>query len=163
MASTRAPLLLCLLALLVGTAGCSPAYVPVRPDGTPGPEPCPPMALEAMRYVRLQVGDGAMVELDVNQPRVSPLQLYEGPLESKLIGDLGMLEPGTRLYGRVWTDGPQVVIRYYEARPRDGEPFPICAVARLAMGQLRKLPESTPGMAVLEFSRAGIYIVDAFR
>jgi hypothetical protein len=36
-------------------------------------------------------------------------------------------------------------------------------VARLAESQLRKLPDSKPGMARLEFSGAGVYIVDAFR
>ncbi|WP_338052907.1 hypothetical protein [Pyxidicoccus trucidator] len=30
-------------------------------------------------------------------------------------------------------------------------------------GQLKKLPESKPGMAVLQYSSAGAYIVDAFR
>ena len=29
--------------------------------------------------------------------------------------------------------------------------------------QLRKLPESKPGMAILEFSIASAYIVDSFR
>jgi hypothetical protein len=36
-------------------------------------------------------------------------------------------------------------------------------VARLAKGQLRKRPESKPGTAILEFSTAGVYIVNEFR
>ncbi len=137
--------------------------VALRPDGTPGPEPCPEESLKAMRYLRLRVGDSAFVELDVNQTDTSPIRLYEGSVESMLEEDLGILESPTRLYGRVWTDGPQAVIRYYWAQPMDGERVPICAVARLGKGQLAKRPESQPGIAVLSFSRAGVYIVDEFR
>jgi hypothetical protein len=36
-------------------------------------------------------------------------------------------------------------------------------VARLAKGQLKKLPGSKPGMAIVEFSEATAYIVDRFR
>ncbi len=135
----------------------------MRPDGTPGSEKCPEEALKAMRILRLQVGDSAFVELDVNQTDTSPVTLYEGPIESMLNDDLGPLESPTRLYGRVWTSGPQVVIRYYEAKPPNGDVIPICAVARLAKGQLKKLPGSKPGMAVVEFSASGVYIVDGFR
>lgn len=116
-----------------------------------------------MRILRLHVGDAAAVELDVNQTDDSPITMYEGPVESKLNDDLGILPAVTRLYGRVWTTGPSVVVRYYEAHPPDGDKVPICAVARLAKGQLRKLPGSKPGTALLEFSKASVYIVDSFR
>jgi hypothetical protein len=151
------------MVLLAVTSGCSLGSVPLRPDGGPGPEKCPEEALKAMRILRLRVGDSAFIELDVNQTDTSPITLYEGPVESMVNDDLGPLESPTRLYGRVWTNRPQVVIRYYEARPPDGDIIPSCAVARLAKGQLKKLPESKPGMAVLEFSSAGVYIVDAFQ
>jgi SRSO17 transposase len=36
-------------------------------------------------------------------------------------------------------------------------------MARLAKGQLRKRPDSKPGTAILEFSKAGVYLVDEFR
>jgi len=116
-----------------------------------------------MRYLRLFVGEGGLVELDVNQTDASPITLYDGPIESMLDEELGPLESPTRLYGRVWTGGPQVVIRYYEAHPPRGDRVPICATARLGKGQLRKRPDSKPGTAILEFSRAGVYIVDEFR
>lgn len=166
MPSSKFVLLLGCTTLLMTSSGCAgvaPGRVTVRPDGTPGPEPCPEESLKAMRYLRLRVGDGALVELDVNQTDMSPIHLYAGPVESMLEDDLGILESPTRLYGHVWTDGPQAVIRYYWAQPMDGERVPICAVARLGKGQLKKLPESKPGMAVLDFSRAGVYIVDEFR
>jgi hypothetical protein len=67
------------------------------------------------------------------------------------------------LYGQVWTGGPQVVIRYYEAHPPDGDKIPICAVARLGEDQMRKLPESKPGTAIIESSIAAAFVVDAFR
>jgi hypothetical protein len=69
----------------------------------------------------------------------------------------------SRSNGRVWTAGPQVVIRYYAAHPVDGDRVPICAVARLGNGQMRKLPGSKPGTAILEGSIAAAFIVDAFR
>ena len=151
--------------LLLGAAvGCTTAGgVSLRPDGSPGPEECPEEALKTMQILGLRVGDGGDVELDVNQADDSPITLYDGPVESDLNMPLGPLSRGTRLYGRVWTGGPQVVIRYYEAHPLDRDKIPICAVARLARGQMKKRPESKPGTAILEFSSAGIFIVDSFR
>lgn len=163
MPSTRALFPVAFVVLLLAISGCPSGGVFLRPDGSPGPEKCPEEALKAMRILRLQVGDAASVELDVNQTDTSPITLYDGPVESMVNTDLGPLESPTRLYGRVWTSGPQVVIRYYEAKPPNGDVIPICAVARLAKGQLKKLPESKPGMAMLEFSGAGVYIVDSFR
>jgi len=151
------------LLLFLAATGCPTAGVPLRPDGSPGPEKCPEEALKTMRILRMRPGDSAFVELDVNQTDTSPITLYDGPVESMLNEPLGPLEAPTRLYGRVWTSGAQVVVRYYEARPPHGDTIPICAVARLAHGQLKKLPESKPGMAVLEFSAAGVFVVDSFR
>jgi hypothetical protein len=113
--------------------------------------------------MKLRVGDAAWVELDANQISSRRITLYDGPIESILQDELGTLEATTRLYGRVWTAGPQVVIRWYEAHPPDSEKVPICAVARLSYDQMRKLPESKPGMAILDGSTAAAYVVDAFR
>jgi hypothetical protein len=137
--------------------------VALRSDGTPGPQECPEESKKAMRYLKLRVGDAAWVELDANQIKSKPITLYDGPIESILDEDFGTLEATTRLYGQVWTGGPQVVIRYYEAHPPGSEKVPICAVARLSENQMRKRPESKPGTAILEFSVASAYIVDAFR
>jgi len=158
--------LLCCVAFLATSSGCpatGTGAVALRPDGTPAPEKCPEEALKAMRYLRLMVGDSGLVELDVNQTDTSPITLYDGPIESMLDQDLGPLESPTRLYGQVWTGGPQAVVRYYAAHPPGGDRVPICAVARLGKGQLRKRPDSKPGTAILEFSRAGVYVVDEFR
>ncbi len=163
MVSTYAPLVAS-VALLCVCSGCAkPGGVPLRPDGSPGPQECPAKALDAMRILGLHVGDGSSVELDVNQTETTPITLYDGPVESMLNSSLGPLPGVTRLYGWVWTGGPQVVVRYYEAHPPDGEPIPICAVARLANGQMKKKPESTPGTALMEFSSAGVFIVNSFR
>jgi hypothetical protein len=116
-----------------------------------------------MRAMGLEVGDTSWVQLDANQIDSSPISLYDGPIESVLEKDFGTLETTTRLYGRVWTGGPQIVIRYYEADPPGREKLPICAVARLSENQLRKLPGSKPGMAILQFSVSGVTIVDSFR
>jgi hypothetical protein len=143
--------------------GCTGSGVSLRPDGSPGPQKCPDKALEAMRYFQLRPGDSSTVEIDANQSGQSPISLNDGPVESYLRDDLGPFPPVTRLYGQVWTGGPNVVIRYYAARPPDGDTIPICAVARLGGGGLLKKPGSRSGNALLEFSRAGVYIVDEFR
>ena len=162
MLPTRAPLLSSLV-LLLATLGCPPGGVQLRADGSPGSEKCPEEALKTMRILRMHVSDSADVQLDANQIDASPITLYDGPVESYLDGSLGTLYSGTRLYGRVWTSGPQVVIRYYEAKPPDGDKVPICAVARSSKGQLRKRPDSKQGTAILEFSSSMAFIVDEFR
>ena len=154
-----AAVLMCCVSSSCATIG----GISLRPDGSPGPEPCPEKALEAMRKLGLSVGDSSIVELDVNQANTSPITMYDGPVESMLLDPLGNIPGVTRLYGRVWTGGPQVVIRYYEMHVPDEEPVPICAVARLARGQLKKKPESLPGTGILEFSKAALYIVNSFR
>ena len=161
MSANRAPLLP-LLGLVLASVGCPSAGVPLRADGTPGPEKCSEEALKTMRILRMQVGDATDVELDANQLDARPITLYEGPVESVLDGSLGLLDPVTRLYGRVWTSGPYAVVRYYEAKPPDGDTVPICAVARLG-DQMKKRPESKPGTAILEFSNAAVFVVDEFR
>lgn len=143
--------------------GCTASGVSLRPDGSPGPEECTEKALETMKILRLRPGDSSTVEIDANQTGQSPITVNDGPVESLLTDHLGYLDPVTRLYGRIWTSGPNVVIRYYQARPPDGETISICAVARLGRGGLLKKPGARPGSAVLEFSRAGVYIVDSFR
>ncbi|MDC0711552.1 serine/threonine protein kinase [Stigmatella sp. ncwal1] len=143
--------------------GCTGTGVSIRPDGSPGPQACPEKALETMKILRLRPGDSSTVELDANQSGQSPISVNDGPVESILKEDFGYLPPVTRLYGQIWTGGPNVVIRYYEARPPDGERILICAVARLGRGGLLKKPGPRPGSAVLDFSRSGVYIVDDFR
>jgi len=149
--------------LAVSLSCAATSGVSLRPDGTPGPQDCPEEAKKAMRYMKMRVGDAAWVELDANQISSRRIMLYDGPIESMLKDDLGTLEATSRLYGQVWTAGPQVVIRWYEAHPPDSEKVPICAVARLSYDQMRKLPESKPGMAILDGSTSAAYIVDAFR
>jgi hypothetical protein len=149
-------------ALSLGLA-CTGSGVSIRADGSPGPQECSKKALEAMKILRLRPSDSSTVEVDANQSSQDSITVSDGPVESILREDLGYLPPVTRLYGQIWTGGPNVIIRYYEARPPDGEAIPICAVARLGRGGLLKKPGPHPGSAMLEFSKAGVYIVDAFR
>jgi hypothetical protein len=153
-----------LLLLSPGCPGTATGGVSLRPDGTPGPEKCPEKALEAMNYLQMFVGVAGWVQLDANQSRAWTITLYDGPIESVLDDRLGLLEAPARLYGQVWTGGPQPVIRYCAAHSvNGGNRIPICAVARLGFGQLRKRPESKPGTAILDSSSATVFIVDEFR
>jgi hypothetical protein len=154
------------LLLLAGCATPGIGMVGLKPDGSPGPEPCPPKALETMAILRLHPGDSAWMVIDENKRDQHDITINDGPIESVLEEPMGVtvLESGTRLYGKVWTSGPDVVIRYYEARPLDpGGPLAICAVARLGDGQMKKKPGPAPGSAILQFSIAGVAIVDSFR
>lgn len=149
--------------VLLTFCGC-PGGVWLRPDGTPGPEGCPAEALRTMEALRLRVGDSVKVQLDANQVDARPITLYDGPVESLVWGYFGTLDLGTRLYGRVWTAGPRVVVRYYQAHRIDGgQPIPICAIARMSGDEFSKLPGSKPGMALVEYSTARAYVVSEFR
>jgi len=147
-------------------SGCvSPGTVGLRPDGSPAPEPCSSKALHDMRLMRLRPGQSAWIDVDLNKQGQDNITVNDGPIESRLREELGpVLGAGTLLYGKVWTSGPDVVIRYYQAQPRDaGPPIDICAVARLSEGQMRKKPGPAPGSALLEFGIAAVYTVDNFR
>jgi hypothetical protein len=136
--------------------------VPLRSDGTPGPEVCPENAKEVMRALRLRPGDTARVEVDANQFDVEPLTLLDGPIESIMLEPMGQLEGAARLYGWVWTSGPRVVIRYYRAQMAGGETISICAVARQGAGQLESKPGRFPKSAEIPYSTALAFIVEDF-
>ncbi len=163
MVPTKAIHLSTLMVLTCMGLGCTGSGVSLRADGSPGPQACVEKALDAMRILRLRPGDSSSIVIDANQSSQSPISLSDGPVESYLTEELGYLSPLTRLYGQIWTGGPNVIIRYYEARPPDGDPIPICAVARLGRGGLRKKPESPPGVALIDHPRAAVFIVDGFR
>jgi hypothetical protein len=136
--------------------------VALRSDGTPAPEPCPEPAREVMKALRLRPGDTARVEVDANQFDVEPLTLLDGPIESITLEPMGRLEGAARLYGRVWTSGPRVVIRYYRAQMAGGEAIPICAVARQGGGQLESKPGRFPKSVEVPYSTALAFIVEDF-
>lgn len=139
--------------------------VPLLPDGSPAPEPCPQDAKAVMRAFGLRnPRGGALAEIDTNQRRREPLMLFARPVESFLTEPLYMLGTGTRFYGRIWiTKRSGVVIRYYHAQMPDGDVFPICAVARRDADEMIGKPGPYPGSVELEGSRAAIYIVEDFR
>ena len=137
--------------------------VPLLPDGSPAPEPCPERAKDVMRALGLRPWNGALAEIDMNQRHQESVTLFSGPVESFLMNPLGILSTGSRFYGRIWISKRRVVIRYYHAAIPDGEPFPICAVARRDGGDMKANPGSYPGSAELEGSAAWIDIVEDFR
>lgn len=159
---TVAPLM-ALAVLVCVNLGCASAGVVLRDDGSPGPEKCSDEALKTMRILRLRPDTGAPIEIDPFQMGESPVTLTDGPIESFQYEALAGLPGGTRLYGQIWTGGPEVVVRYYEALPPDGDRIPICAVVRWTSNRGKKLSGSRPGVAVLESVRASMWIVREFR
>jgi hypothetical protein len=153
-----------LFALL--TLGCP--GVAVRPDGTPTEEACPAGAREAMASLGLvpgtqfRPGSSAEMDLDVTQRREGALIVYDGSLESETVVPMADLPPKTRLFGRVWTGGPRVVIRYYSAQLPDGKRIPFCGVAGWNGPGLPKAP-GRPGSAALSQTFASVYVVSQFR
>lgn len=151
------------LALLSASSGCAGGGVWLRPDGSPGPQECSEEAQKAVRALNLQVGDGARIHVDVNQAGSESVILHDGPIVSVLLQDFGPFPKTSRLYGRAWTSGPQVVVRYYEAQPPNGKKVPICAVARLADDEMWRSPEFQPGTAILDAPYEWVIAVNAFR
>lgn len=137
--------------------------VPLRSDGTPGPERCPEHSRQIMEALELRPGKStALVELDANQYEREPLTLTDGLIESVMLEPMGRLGGATRLYGRIWTSGPRVVIRYYWAQRAGGTKIPICAVARIGGGQLEGKPGKYPKSTELPYSQALAFIVEDF-
>jgi len=154
--------LLTAMSLGSGCAGAS-AGVSLRPDGSPGPQPCPAGALKAMQRLGINVPQSAFITIDLPRERELPFTLYDGPIESVLVEALGPLPEGTLISGHVWTGGLDVVIRYHEARTPSGVTIPFCGVARDASGGMTKRPGSPPGIGIIPDSGAAVWIVDAFR
>lgn len=155
--------LMAMVVLVWAGAGCAGRGVTLRDDGGPGPEKCSDEALKTMRILRLRPDSGALIEIDPFQMGQSPIELTDGPIESFQEEPLAGLPAGTRLYGQIWTGGPEVVIRYYEALPPDGERIPICAVVRWTSDQGKKLPSTSLRVAVIASGRATMWIVHEFR
>lgn len=156
-----------LLALLATTCmggGCATisATVPLLPDGSPAPRPCPPGAIEAMRRLEIAEGEVTYGIADATQNRQIPARLMDGPVVGYTDTALGLIPERTKLYGDVWTTGPEVVIRYHEVQLPDGRRFPICAAALESFGGLEKLPGSAPGVAVVQDSRIALRFVDVY-
>jgi len=160
---------LCSVALLLACPGPGTrplrelgATVRLRPDGSPVPEPCPAEALQAMRLLGLRPGYAVDVEIDANQIEREPLTVFAGPIESIMRRPMTRLDGGTRLYGRIWTTGRGVVIRYYRAQEPGREAFPICAVARRGGDELAGTPGKWPNSVELQSSSAMAVIVEEF-
>lgn len=149
-------------ALLGIAIGVACVGVPLRPDGSPAEEECPKGAIEAMKALRLRPGDGPLVYVDAARKDDGPLIVYDGPVESLTQGNRALLPDQTRLYGRIWTSGPRVVIRYYKARLPDGTVIPFCAA--VGYDGRHGLPKSPgrPGSAALEDSSAFVHCTGGF-
>ncbi len=135
------------------------ASVPVKLQGGD----CPPRALAAME--RLKAWHSHNVILDINQPLAwgpgvdnKPEDLRavfreDGPIVSRLEGDIGDMPEGTLLYGYLYVSGDwgenrfggkKVYGRYHKAKLPDGREFPVCFMLGNEDGMPR-LDGSPPG------------------
>ncbi|NOK33881.1 protein kinase [Corallococcus exercitus] len=156
-------------ALAAALLGCPAQQV------QPTQERCPEAAVENIRRLGLIDGSTATIIVDAKQPIIrSPdackaagrvwsdewtclTLLGDGKLESETQDKIGRLPEGSRLYGRVWTEGATVVGRYTRARKPNGEEIDIC-MSLSANGGLDKLPGSKPGAALVRSRDAATFI-----
>ncbi|MFP2909263.1 serine/threonine protein kinase [Pyxidicoccus sp. 3LFB2] len=150
-------------ALAAAMMGCPASQV------MPERDTCPTAAVEAMKARYLADGSIIRINVDVNQPQGQGCIRDETGACAAVVGDgeivsetrefLGRMPKGTRLSGRVWTSGKDVVGRYTWARPPGEEGFPVCfALGDPDDGGAEKQPGSKPG-AVLLHSRESIWPV----
>ncbi|NOK17488.1 serine/threonine protein kinase [Corallococcus carmarthensis] len=148
-------------ALAAALLGCPAQQV------QPTQQKCSAAAYESMRRLGLNDGSGVPILVDAKQPFLrSPDEckaagrvwsddmgecltlLGDGKLESETVVKLARVPEGSRLYGRVWTEGATVVGRYTRARLPNGAEHEVCVSLSLN-GGLDKLPGSKPGAALV--------------
>ncbi|HZI08440.1 MAG TPA: hypothetical protein VEZ71_30765, partial [Archangium sp.] len=102
--------------------GCpGPTTPQVRP--TPGPEACPPGALEAMETLGIGIGASIMVSPTESGGNIT---VREGETAVTMYGKLGTLEAGTVLHGRFIVGEHRVYGRFTLAQKPNGDTFPVC-------------------------------------
>jgi hypothetical protein len=118
----------CLSAASVGVVLAACAGVPAQPERPV----CTDEARATMKKMGLQPGDQGDITVDFNQPGYSSdMGVYqEGPIVSEVLRVYteGYLPAGTRLHGRMWTQGEKVYAHYAWAKRPDGEEFPVCII-----------------------------------
>ncbi|HEY0093590.1 MAG TPA: protein kinase, partial [Archangium sp.] len=112
---------LCTAAVGALAAGCPGAQV----RATPPPEACPPGALETMRRLGISTGDEALAMFPGAEP--GSILVREGPGARLVLGDdMGQLEAGTVLTGRLLFGKERVYGRFTEAQRPTGETYRVC-------------------------------------
>jgi len=102
--------------------GCpGPTTPQVRP--TPGPEACPPGALEAMETLGIGIGASTSVSPTESDGNIT---VREGETAVTMYRKLGTLEPGTVLHGRFIVGEHRVYGRFTLAQKPNGDTFPVC-------------------------------------
>lgn len=139
-------------ALAAASMGCPAAQV------MPERESCPAAAVEAMKARNIGDDVEIRINVDVNQRPGKGCTKDETGSCSAVVGDgqvvsetrerLGRMPEGTRLSGRLWTGGEEVVGRYTWASPPGEAGFPVC-IALGDNGGAEKQPGSKPGAVLL--------------
>ncbi|WP_375768003.1 protein kinase [Archangium gephyra] len=116
---------LCTAAMGALAAGCPGAQV----RATPPPEACPPGSLETMQRLGIRTGGrGGTKFAGVREPGY--ITVREGPgARLELRTDMGQLEAGTVLTGRLLFGKERVYGRFTEAQRPTGETYRVCMEA----------------------------------
>jgi eukaryotic-like serine/threonine-protein kinase len=144
-------------AMAVGAAAIAAcAGAQVRPDASR----CPEDALAVMRELPIYEGGVISIYTDVEQSvgaSSKPIIVRDGPIVSLTNGANSDLPVGTRLYGRLWTQGGRVTGRYTRAELPDHRIVPVCLVyGSLQGGQWGK--GSKPGAVLMPRVWAAIVV-----
>ncbi|HEX8822133.1 MAG TPA: serine/threonine-protein kinase [Archangium sp.] len=151
---------------LMGLTACT--GVPLRPDGSPGPQDCPEGAKAAMRELAITSQHAWSIFIGGTSKVWDNYVIADGDVDSFMPMGFHGLPEGTRLRGKVWTGGPRAIARYYEAILPDGTLVPFCGVTTYESGNLKRLgipkfPGPRPGTAILPYGNAAfVRVVDAF-
>jgi serine/threonine protein kinase len=104
--------------------GC-PGVPVMRHD--PPSEPCPPDAVETMERLRILILDKELASFHFSPANAGPITVREGSTSIRLMEDMGDIQAGATLSGRLIFGKERVYGRLTEAHiPPDGRRIPVC-------------------------------------
>ena len=114
-----------------------------------------------MAALGIKPEDTLSVIVDERLGNPEPTWLKDGPVVSYLDMPIKKLPVSTRLFGRVWTAGEMVIVRYDEIQVPGGRRMPFCAEVDDSGGRVKK-PESPPGVAIIQDNFAAVRVVTRY-
>jgi serine/threonine-protein kinase len=111
-----------------------------------------------MSKMGLSTEDSFSVVVDERLPERPPARLEEGPIVSYVDLPYKQLPERSRLFGRVWTGGEMVTVRYDAIQFPGGSRMPFCAEVDDSGGQVKD-SASPPGVAIIHDNVASVRVV----